>query len=58
MFMGAADFRSIPEMLDPFPVKNNCTGYTIIEYEKAITCKGDTVRLIHKSGFAQVTAAP
>lgn len=36
------------------PIKS-CTGYTIIEYGKGITCRGDTVAL-EKIGGLQVLA--
>lgn len=53
MIIVAADFRSIPEMLDAPSRKNSCTGYTIIEFDKAIDCHGDTIALTRKNGFAE-----
>lgn len=57
MIMVAADFRRIPGLLDASP-KRSCTGYTIIEYDKAIDCQGDTIALVRKNGFAQRAMVP
>lgn len=53
MLMVAADFRRIPGLLDAPSPKRSCTGYTIIEYDKAIDCHGDTIALVRKNGFAE-----
>jgi hypothetical protein len=29
----------------------SCRGYTIIEVDKGINCKGDTIKLTRKNGF-------
>lgn len=52
MIMVAADFRRIPGLLDA-PARAQCTGYTIIEFDKGIDCNGDTISLVRKNGFAQ-----
>ena len=36
-------------------IKKRCSGYTIIEYGKGVTCQGDTVSL-EKIGGLQVLA--
>ena len=51
MIVLAANFRQIPHLLEPEVKK--CMGYTIIEYDKAIDCYGDTVVIIRKNGFAE-----
>jgi len=53
MVIVAADFRRIPEMLEASSRKTSCTGYTIIEFDKAIDCYGDTIALTRKNGFAE-----
>jgi hypothetical protein len=53
MLIVAADFRRLPHMLTSEPVKVNCTGYTIIEFDKGVDCRGDTIQLIRKNGFAE-----
>ena len=57
IFMGASDFRGPRDQRDPTPTHQRCTGYTIIEYGKALNCKGDTIRLVHENGFGQISAA-
>jgi hypothetical protein len=49
MVMVAADFR----MPGQDTLRKNCSGYTIIEYDKGINCHGDTIQLVRKNGFAQ-----
>ncbi|MEX2235510.1 MAG: hypothetical protein WD824_25350 [Cyclobacteriaceae bacterium] len=49
----AADFRTIPHLQEAEPVKQNCVGYTIIEFDKGIDCHGDTIKLTRKNGFAE-----
>ena len=52
--MGTAGFHSIPSLLGADePSTKNCVGYTIIASDKGIDCKGDTIKLIRKNGFAQ-----
>jgi hypothetical protein len=51
MIIVAADFRSIPSLLDKG--KKGCVGYTIIEFDKGIDCHGDTIRLTRKNGYAE-----
>lgn len=53
MFMGAAEVGSLPSLLQSSSGKRDCTGYTIIEYGKAIDCHGDTIALVYTNGFAQ-----
>jgi hypothetical protein len=49
----AADYRTIPHLLNtPIPQKD-CAGYTIIEFDKGIDCHGDTIKLSRKNGFAE-----
>jgi hypothetical protein len=52
----SADFRSIPRLVQkkeqPKPTVV-CTGYTIIEFDKAINCNGDTIRLVRNYGYAE-----
>ena len=57
MIIVAADFRRIPALLDAPSRKNPCTGYTIIEFDKAIDCYGDTIALMRKNGFAERVTA-
>ena len=52
MIIVAADFRRIPGILKPAPARKTCVGYTIIEYDKAIDCHGDTVKISRRNGFA------
>jgi hypothetical protein len=55
MVIVAADFRTIPDLLQqPPPPKKNCSGYTIIEFDKGINCQGDTVKLVRKHGYAEL----
>ena len=53
MMIAAADFRSLPYLLEARPAKNNCVGYTIIEFDKGIDCRGDTITLTRRNGFAE-----
>lgn len=55
MIIVAADFRHIPGLLDNPPLED-CAGYTIIEYDKGIDCRGDTIRLVRRNGFAERAA--
>jgi hypothetical protein len=52
MIIVAADFRRLPGLLGT-PQGEACAGYTIVEYDKGIDCRGDTIRLIRRNGFAQ-----
>ncbi len=36
--------------------KPRCVGYTVIEVDKAINCKGDTIRLQKQNGFYQLAS--
>ena len=51
MIAVAADFRSLPYITSPN--RNDCVGYTIIEFDKGIDCHGDTIKLTRKNGFAE-----
>lgn len=51
--MVAGAFRPIPGLLDSPSRTNTCVGYTIIEFDKAIDCYGDTIALIRRNGFAE-----
>ena len=53
MIIAAADFRTIPQLLDPGTPSKKCAGYTIIEYDKGIDCNGDTIQLTRQNGFAE-----
>ena len=53
MIMVAGAFRPIPGLLDNPPRKKACVGYTIIEFDKAVDCYGDTIALIRRNGFAE-----
>jgi hypothetical protein len=53
MIIVAADFRRIPRLLEPTLNQKSCVGYTIIEFDKAIDCHGDTIKLTRKNGFAE-----
>lgn len=55
IFIGASNI-GIPSFLDPASGKSHCTGYTIIEYGKAINCQGDTIALVYPNGFAEASA--
>lgn len=54
MIFVAADFRQIPGFIKSSSQKKTCVGYTIIEYNKGINCKGDTVTLVRKHGYAEI----
>ena len=51
--MVAGAFRPIPGLRDNPPRKKACVGYTIIEFDKAVDCYGDTIALIRRNGFAE-----
>ena len=51
MTMVAADFRTIPYLMDA--QKKDCVGYTIIEFNKGVDCKGDTIMLVRRNGYAE-----
>ena len=53
MVIVAADFRAIPHLMRAAPEKQNCVGYTIVEFDKGIDCHGDTITLTRKNGFAE-----
>jgi hypothetical protein len=53
VIVAAADFRSIPYMLESRPSKSKCVGYTIIEFDKGIDCHGDTISLVRRNGYAE-----
>jgi hypothetical protein len=36
--------------------KKDCFGYTIIEAGKGIDCNGDTINLVRKQGFVELTS--
>jgi hypothetical protein len=37
--------------------KKDCFGYTIIEAGKGIDCNGDTINLVRKQGFVELTSS-
>ena len=53
MIIAAADFRTLPYLLEAPPAKNKCVGYTIIEFDKGIDCRGDTIVLTRRNGYAE-----
>ena len=53
MIIMGADFRELPGLIDNPPRTNTCVGYTIIEFDKAIDCYGDTIALTRRNGFAE-----
>ena len=57
MIMVAADFRRIPGLLENATGKRICVGYTIIEFDKAIDCNGDTIALVRRNGLAERVTA-
>lgn len=36
--------------------KPKCIGYTVIEVDKAVDCKGDTIRVHKQNGFYQLAS--
>lgn len=36
--------------------KPKCIGYTVIEVDKAVDCKGDTIRVRKQNGFYQLAS--
>jgi hypothetical protein len=36
--------------------KPKCIGYTVIEVDKAVNCKGDTIRVRKQNGFYQLAS--
>lgn len=57
IFLGASNPGRLHGQQHPLLRHQNCRGYTIIEYGKAVNCKGDTIKLIHKNGFGQISAS-
>lgn len=55
MIMATAGFRNIPSLVHP-ELQKNCVGYTIIAYDKGIDCRGDTIQLTRKNGYAEKVA--
>jgi len=53
MVIVSADFRTIPYLMKSQPEVNPCVGYTIVEFDKAISCNGDTIRLVRRHGYAE-----
>ena len=53
MIIVAAGFRNIPGLLETSLRPQNCTGYTIIEFNKGVNCNGDTINLVRRNGFAE-----
>jgi hypothetical protein len=53
LVIAAADYRSIPDLLDTSSDEPGCVGYTIIAFDKGVDCHGDTVALSRRNGFAE-----
>lgn len=53
VIMGTAGFRSIPSFMENERPGKTCVGYTIVAFDKGVDCKGDTITLIRKNGFAE-----
>lgn len=53
MIIAAADFRTLPYLPEAPPAKTKCVGYTIIEFDKGIDCRGDTILLTRRNGYAE-----
>lgn len=58
MIMLETDLVAFPKVSEFLRQKTECSGYTIIDAGKAVTCTGDTVRLTKKFGYYEVISEP